>query len=197
MKIKDVIQEGLYDTISKVGAAKKAGTKSSSDIPFPEVVKGTPEYNQKKAAQSAAQDKADAEAELFQNQVTKTVLPSGKPAFLYKKNYIAKDIIPGSKTLGQWVWMANGQPLNPQLAAELDAIANPAKPKPTPTPAPKAPRGNVQPITATDNAGVIWTKDEDNNAWRNDDGTVAQDPADVKELERRATVAYQNRQMGA
>jgi hypothetical protein len=105
--------------------------------------------------------------------------------------------VPGSKTTGKWVWLANGKPLNPQLALQVDAVDNPAKVKPAPKAAPKPKTGNVQPITAKDNAGVIWTKDEDNNVWRNDDGAVAQDPADIKELERRAIGAYQNRQMSA
>ena len=43
---------------------------------------------------------------------------------------------------------------------------------------------------------LFGPKDEDNNRWLNDAGTMA-DPAHVEQLEKRALTQYQARQMGA
>lgn len=92
---------------------------------------------------------------------------------------------------GTWVNFPGGKPVSQQMIAALDKVS--------PLPGAEAPapaKGGVKAITVTDNAGVVWTKDEDNNRWLNDAGTVA-NPASSAQLEKRAVTQYQARQMGA
>jgi len=92
---------------------------------------------------------------------------------------------------GQWVNFPGGKPVSQQMVAALDKVSPlPTTNKPAPV------QGGVKAISVKDNAGVVWTKDEDNNRWLNDAGTVA-DPAHVTGLEKRALTQYQARQMGA
>lgn len=92
---------------------------------------------------------------------------------------------------GTWVNFPGGKPASQQMILALDKVS----PLPN-TNEPKPAVGGVKAISVTDNAGVVWTKDEDNNRWLNDSGTVA-NPENSKQLEKRAITQYQARQMGA
>jgi hypothetical protein len=96
---------------------------------------------------------------------------------------------------GAWVSYPGGKPVPEPLIRSLNQYIAAVKPatikKPTATPTPAGTRA----ITVTDNAGIIWTKDEDNNRWLNDAGVVVTDPKAVAELEKRALTQYQARQM--
>ena len=93
---------------------------------------------------------------------------------------------------GTWVNFPGGKPVSQQMVAALDKVS----PLPTNNEPAKPPIGGTKAISVTDNAGVVWTKDEDNNRWLNDAGTVA-NPASAERLEKRAITQYQARQMSA
>lgn len=106
----------------------------------------------------------------------------------YKKNeYVL------NPTTGAWTSYPAGKPIPEPLTQSLNQFV--AAVKPTPAKPVTAPIGNIQPITVTDKQGVIWTKDEDNNRWLNDDGEVVTDPESIRKLEQhpRTQQVYQNR----
>jgi hypothetical protein len=91
---------------------------------------------------------------------------------------------------GTWIDFRTGKLAPPRFVRVLDKVSPPAKASATPT------HGGVTAIAVTDNAGIVWTKDEDNNRWLNDAGTVAT-PDNTTKLEKLAVTQYQARQMGA
>jgi hypothetical protein len=106
----------------------------------------------------------------------------------YKKNEYELN-----PTTGAWTSYPGRKPIPEPLTQSLNQYI--AAVKPTPAKPVTAPIGNVQPITVTDKQGVIWTKDEDNNRWLNDDGEVVTDPESIRKLEQHPSTqqVYQNR----
>jgi hypothetical protein len=131
---------------------------------------------------------------------TATVAPAGPSEFL--KKFKVTDSDPTHPTVaygstefqrddaGTWIDFRTGKLAPPRFVRVLDKVSPPAKASATPT------HGGVTAIAVTDNAGVVWTKDEDNNRWLNDAGTVAT-PDNATKLEKLAVTQYQARQMGA
>lgn len=105
----------------------------------------------------------------------------------YKKNEFMLN-----PNTGAWVSYPGGKPVPEPLTRSLNQYIATLKPTST---KPTTIAGSTKAITVTDNAGVIWTKDEDNNRWLNDAGVVVIDPKAVAELEKRALTQYQARQM--
>ena len=178
VKINEVIVEGLYDTLAGAGqvvnrARGKTGPSADTQA-FDAAMKAVPEPKRPNEPSKFLQ-----QFEIIDND----------PVTIAWKNqeFQRKD------GTGQWVTFPGGRPLPQQLITALDKISPlPTVNKPAATPK----HGGVKAITVTDKAGVVWTKDEDNDRWLNDAGTVA-DPAHVDQLEKRAVTQYQARQMSA
>ena len=179
VKIKD-ITEGLYDTLAGANQFVKRATRKTGPSA------DTHAFN--RAVDRVPEPKRPVEPAGPSDFIKQFKIIDDNPITIQWKNqeFQRKD------GTGQWVSFPGGKPVPQQMVSALDKVSPlPTAEKPAPAPT----HGGIKAIAVTDNAGVVWTKDEDNNRWLNDAGTVA-DPAHVEQLEKRALTQYQARQMG-
>ena len=181
MTITEVVVEGLYDTLAGAGQFVKRATRK----PGPSA--DTQAFNRAVARVPSPQKPEEPAGP--SDFIKQFKIIDNNPITVQWKNqeFQRKD------GTGTWVNFPGGKPVSQQMIAALDKVS-PLPGAENPVPAPT--HGGVKAITVTDKAGVVWTKDEDNNRWLNDAGTMA-DPAHVEQLEKRALTQYQARQMGA
>jgi hypothetical protein len=214
VKINEVVQESVYDWFTNRKAAKLNAQSQTKDrdltMAAPELLKKAVAFFRGSGPALTPQDQ-DTIAQIDQTRKnnnqpaidwkTGTVKqPSGPSEFLKKFKVTDPDpthptVLYGSTEFqrddaGTWIDFRTGKLAPPRFVRVLDKVSPPAKTSATPT------HGGVTAIAVTDNAGVIWTKDEDNNRWLNDAGTVAT-PDNAAKLEKLAVTQYQARQMGA
>lgn len=177
MKINEVT-EGLYDTLAGARQAVRGRSRgpSADTQAFDKAIASVPEPKATPAPIGTSEF-----LKMFKITDTDPVTIQWKQEVFQRKD-----------GTGQWVNFPNGKPIPQAMISALDKISplsTAEKPEPGPT------TGGIKAISVTDNAGVVWTKDEDNNRWLNDAGTVA-NSANAQQLEKRALTQYQARQMG-
>lgn len=180
MKIKDIVQESVYDWFTQRSAARDQAS-NQQDSRNKTYAKATANIGPKMSPPAPPAGSSDF-AKMFK------VIDQDPITIQWKQ-----EVFQRKDGTGQWVNFPGGKPIPQAMIVALDKVSPPAtvaKPSATPT------HGGVTVISVTDNAGTVWTKDEDNNRWLNDAGTVAT-PDNATKLEKLALTQYQARQMGA
>jgi hypothetical protein len=170
MKIKDIVQESVYDFFTKGQAAiNRAGAmeKERQDIYRKGIVPSTEPPKPPPAPPPEPEYDFTKELKFDKNL---GIIKYGKEAFKRDAS-------------GQWISMTSGKPVADRYISVLDKIS-PPKVSPAPSTA-RGPVGGRKAATITDKAGVVWTYDEDNGVWLTDDGKEAT-PQGAVELTKRA-----------